>query len=70
MSREQPTAREGLHDKYKALAHYVDKLEPSAISLMYKEYKSAQTFYPTLGIFFNEFALVYATSSNQNKKQT
>lgn len=63
-------ARQGLHDKYKALLAYVDKLEPSSISLMYKEYKGVHTFYPSLGLFFNEFALAYATNANQNKKQT
>lgn len=65
-----PDAKAGLHDKYRALAAYVDKLEPAAISLMYKEYKSAHTFYPTLGLFFNEFALAYTTNAHQTKKQT
>lgn len=65
---DAPTAREGLHDKYKHLAAYIEKLEPSTVTQMYKEYKSANTFFPNLGLFFNEFALVYSVNANQPKR--
>jgi len=60
-------AHQGLYEKYASLARFVDKLEPSTVTSIYKEHKNAQTFYPGLGIFFNEFALVYASNTNKTK---
>ena len=62
------TAQKGLYEKYAALVRTIDKLEPAAITLLYKEYRGPCTFFPNLGIFFNEFALVYAVTLNASKK--
>lgn len=55
---------QGLYEKYQTLSNYVDRLEPAVITMMYKDYKSSATFYPNVGLFFNEFALVYSASLN------
>lgn len=56
-----------LFAKYEALLPKVEALEPSVVSMMYKEVKSPFTFYPNVGIFFNEFALCYCASLNSTK---
>lgn len=56
-------ARRTLYQKYVALGPYVSQLEPSIISMMYKEYNGPNTFYPNIGLFFNEFALIYSCMS-------
>jgi hypothetical protein len=60
----------GLYEKYKRLNQYVDKLEPAVITMMYKEFKNGSTFYPNVGLFFNEFALIYSSSIHINKKSS
>jgi len=50
------------------LTHTVEKLEPNAIAMIYKEYKQENTFYPGLGIFFNEFALFYSVQAAIKQK--
>lgn len=60
-------AKAALHDRYKIVPIIVDRLEPAVISMMYKEYKGARTFYPNIGLFFNEFALIYSVNSNAKK---
>jgi len=62
-----PDIRHALFSHYEMLSTHIDTLEPSTVTSMYKEYKGASTFYPTIGIFFNEFALVYSVSMNRNK---
>jgi len=57
-----------LCDRYKQLGKFIDKLEPVVISLMYKEYKGENTFFPTLGIYFNEFALFYTANQKVSKR--
>ena len=59
---------QGLYEKYTTIGSFVDKLEPVVISMMYKEFKNDSTFYPNLGIFFNEFALIYSATLNITKK--
>jgi hypothetical protein len=61
-------SRHDMFQKYKTLQSHLDHLEPPVITSMYKEYKSAATFYPTVGVFFDEFALVYACSLHSSKK--
>lgn len=56
------SVRQGLYEKYKNLSAFVDSLEPSVITMMYKEYKNSYTFYPNIGLFFNEFALIYSST--------
>jgi len=41
------------------LGSFIESLEPIVVSMIYKEYKNESTFFPNLGIFFNEFALIY-----------
>ncbi len=60
-------AKAAVHDRYKSIGYIVDRLEPAVISMMYKEYKGPSTFYPNVGLFFNEFALIYAVNSNAKK---
>ena len=57
-----------LYEKYKNLVPYVERIEPSSITMMYKEYKSKTTFYPNIGLFFNEFALIYSTNLQSTRK--
>jgi len=57
-----------LYQKYKTLSPFVDRFEPPTITQMYKEYKGPSTYYPTLGLFFNEFALIYSATMNGTKK--
>ena len=38
--------------------------------MIYKEYKDKSTFYPGLGIFFNEFALFYAVQAAIKQKHS
>lgn len=59
---EDQASSKGLYDKYVSLTETVNALEPSIISMVYKEFKGPNTFYPNIGLFFNEFALVYACS--------
>jgi hypothetical protein len=59
-----------LYEKYKTIHQYIDKLEPSVITMMYKEFKQENTFYPNIGVFFNEFALVYSANLNSKKHET
>ena len=49
-----------VYKKYLSLKNL--SLEPAVVSMVYKAYKSKHTFYPGLGIFFNEFALFYLTN--------
>jgi hypothetical protein len=56
-----------LYEKYKSLGPFVQRFEPPTITMMYKEYKGPMTFYPTLGLFFNEFALMYTATMNNTK---
>lgn len=58
----------GLYAKYDSLPKTIERLEPAAIAQLYKEYKSPCTFFPNIGLFFNEFALVYASTLNVTKK--
>lgn len=37
--------------------------------MIYKEYKSACTFYPNIGIFFSDFALIYSITAAIKQKQ-
>jgi len=62
----------GLYEKYKSLGAFVDALEPSVITMMYKEYKNNYTFFPNIGLFFNEFSLIYTSnmSTKLNKCKT
>jgi hypothetical protein len=62
-------SRANLYSKYLALFKTVERLEPSTITMMYKEYNNASTFYPHIGIFFNEFALVYCSNLHLNKNK-
>jgi hypothetical protein len=59
-----------LYEKYKSLGPFVQRFEPPTITMMYKEYKGPMTFYPTLGLFFNEFALMYTATMNNTKVTT
>lgn len=61
------SAKASLHDRYKSIGTLVDRLEPAVISMMYKEYKGPSTFYPNVGLFFNEFALIYSVNSNAKR---
>ena len=54
--------KRGLFKKYTDLHQLIDRLEPAVITRMYKEFKNGHTFFPNLGIFFNEFALVYSAT--------
>jgi hypothetical protein len=57
-----------LYKKYVNLSSKIDRLEPSTITQLYKEHSGPATFYPNIGIFFNEFALIYAVTLNSTKK--
>lgn len=57
-----------LYRKYEHIQATVQHLEPSTVSMMYKEVQHAHTFFPNVGLFFNEFALCYCASLNTNKK--
>jgi hypothetical protein len=57
-----------LYQKYIHLSHKIDRLEPATITQLYKEHSGPATFYPNIGIFFNEFALIYAVTLNSSKK--
>lgn len=48
-----------LYAKYKRLPQYVDTLEPTSIAQIFKSYKKTELFFPTLGLFFSDFALGY-----------
>jgi len=63
-------ATTGLFQKYTTLGPTVNALEPSIISMMYKEFKGPNTFYPNIGLFFNEFALVYACTIKTKQSDT
>lgn len=60
----------GLYHKYKLLSQKIEKLEPNTIAMIYKEYKDPMTFFPNLGIYFNEFALFYSISAAIKHKET
>lgn len=57
----------GLYEHYGYLGAYVAKLEPTVITQMYKDFKSEKTFYPNVGIFFNEFALIYSANAHAGR---
>ena len=57
-----------LYYKYVNLSSTIDRLEPATITQLYKEHSGPATFYPNIGIFFNEFALIYAVTLNSSKK--
>lgn len=61
LSDDRSESFRGLYTRYSGLTDYVDRLEPAVITAMYKDQKDASTFYPNVGLFFNEFAFVYAT---------
>lgn len=56
-----------LYKKYLHLNSKIDRLEPATITQLYKEHSGPSTFYPNIGIFFNEFALIYAVGLNSKK---
>lgn len=64
----EPDIKCGMYKKYSKLHTIIERLEPAVITMMYKEIKNGNVFFPNLGIFFNEFALVYSSSINVNKK--
>ena len=61
-------SKKGLYEKYLHLLTKIEKLEPNIIAMLYKEYKNRQTFYPNLGLFFNEFALIYSIQATIKQK--
>lgn len=67
MTDDDQVARRSLFDKYSKVSGRVDRLEPSVITMMYKEFKGPSTYYPNIGLFFNEFALVYAAVMKPSK---
>lgn len=64
----QDEIKSGLHKKYITLSSVIEKLEPNMVAMMYKEYKNNNiSFFPNLGIFFNEFALIYSIQAVKQK---
>lgn len=51
--------KDKLYEKYTNLPRHIDRLEPTSVAHIFKEYKGPMTFYPHIGIFFHEFALGY-----------
>lgn len=70
-----------LYTKYTVLPKYVDGLEPAAVAQMFKAGLAAGTgaghgsgtatkahvFFPSWGLFFNEFTLGYCFNLHQGK---
>jgi len=58
--------RQFLYEKYIHLIRYVDRLEPTYVASIFKDYKGPNTFYPQIGLFFSEFAVAYCFNLHQS----